>query len=85
MMILEGALPAQIDKVMFDFGLAMGPFAMSDMVLIWVGGRKMVGGSNEVTVISDELCELGRYGQKNGDLSIRKRKQNAIEDKMQTS
>ena len=25
MMILEGALPAQIDKVMFDFGLAMGP------------------------------------------------------------
>ena len=69
MMILEGALPAQIDKVMFDFGLAMGPFAMSDMVGLDLGwrARKMVGGSNEVTArISDELCELGRYGQKNG-------------------
>ena len=45
MMILEGALPAQIDKVMFDFGLAMGPFAMSDMVGLDLGwrARKMVG------------------------------------------
>ena len=69
MMILEGALPAQIDKVMFDFGLAMGPFAMSDMVGLDLGwrARQMVGGSNEVTArIPDELCELGRYGQKNG-------------------
>ena len=39
MMILEGALPAQIDKVMFDFGLAMGPFAMSDMVGLDLGWR----------------------------------------------
>jgi 3-hydroxyacyl-CoA dehydrogenase len=69
LMILEGATPAQIDKVIYDFGLAMGPFAMADMVGLDLGwrARKMRGGSNEVTSrIPDELCELGRYGQKNG-------------------
>ena len=69
LMILEGAMPAQIDKVIYDFGLAMGPFAMADMVGLDLGwrARKMVGGSNDITVrITDELCELGRYGQKNG-------------------
>ncbi len=69
LMILEGAKPAQVDKVIYDFGLAMGPFAMADMVGLDLGwrARKMVGGSNEVTArIPDELCELGRYGQKNG-------------------
>ena len=68
-MILEGATPAQVDKVTFDFGLAMGPFTMNDMVGLDLGwrARKMMGGSNEVTArIPDELCELGRYGQKNG-------------------
>ncbi|MDP5059585.1 MAG: 3-hydroxyacyl-CoA dehydrogenase NAD-binding domain-containing protein [Pseudomonadales bacterium] len=69
MMILEGASPAQVDKVIFDFGLAMGPFTMNDMVGLDLGwrARKMMGGSNEVTArIPDALCELGRYGQKNG-------------------
>ena len=69
LMILEGAKPAHVDKVMYDFGLAMGPFTMLDMVGLDLGwrARKMVGGSNDVTVrIPDELCELGRYGQKTG-------------------
>lgn len=69
MMILEGAKPAQVDKVIYDFGLAMGPFAMADMVGLDLGwrARKMMGGSNEVTArIPDALCELDRYGQKNG-------------------
>ena len=69
MMILEGATPAQVDKVIFDFGLAMGPFTMNDMVGLDLGwrARKMMGGSNEVTArIPDALCELDRYGQKNG-------------------
>ncbi len=68
-MILEGATPAQIDKVVYDFGLAMGPFTMADMVGLDLGwrARKMMGGTNEVTArIPDELCEIGRYGQKNG-------------------
>ncbi len=69
LMILEGAMPAQVDRVIHDFGLAMGPFAMADMVGLDLGwrARKMMGGSNEITArIPDELCELGRYGQKNG-------------------
>lgn len=69
LMVLEGATPAQIDAVVYEFGLAMGPFAMADMVGLDLGwrARKMVGGSNEITVrVGDELCELGRYGQKNG-------------------
>ena len=69
LMILEGASLAQVDKVIVDFGLAMGPFAMADMVGLDLGwrARKMMGGSNDVTArIPDELCELNRYGQKNG-------------------
>ncbi|MDH5736801.1 MAG: 3-hydroxyacyl-CoA dehydrogenase family protein, partial [Gammaproteobacteria bacterium] len=69
LMILEGAKPAQVDKVIHGFGLAMGPFTMADMVGLDLGwrARKMMGGSNEVTArIPDALCELGRYGQKNG-------------------
>jgi 3-hydroxyacyl-CoA dehydrogenase len=68
MMILEGAAPAQVDKVIFEFGLAMGPFTMADMVGLDLGwrARKMMGGSNEITArIPDALCEAGRYGQKN--------------------
>lgn len=69
LMLLEGAPPAQVDKVLYDFGLAMGPFTMADMVGLDLGwrARKMVGGSNEVTArVPDALCEAGRYGQKNG-------------------
>ena len=69
LMILEGALPSRIDEVIYNFGLAMGPFAMADMVGLDLGwrARKMVGGSNDIiTRIPDGLCDLGRYGQKNG-------------------
>jgi 3-hydroxyacyl-CoA dehydrogenase len=69
LMILEGATPEQVDSVIYQFGLAMGPFAMADMVGLDLGwrARKMQGGSNEITArIPDALCELDRYGQKNG-------------------
>jgi 3-hydroxyacyl-CoA dehydrogenase len=36
-MILDGATPAQVDKAVFDFGMPMGPFAMSDMAGVDVG------------------------------------------------
>src|SRR5438093_170861 len=39
-LILEGALPHQVDKVLYDFGFPMGPFAIGarDIDVIWVYG-----------------------------------------------
>jgi 3-hydroxyacyl-CoA dehydrogenase len=31
MMLLEGASPAQIDRAMEEFGMAMGPLAVADL------------------------------------------------------
>ena len=69
MLILEGAMPSQVDKVVTGFGLNMGPFQMADLVGLDLGwrARKMAGGSNEITArITDAICEQGHYGQKNG-------------------
>jgi 3-hydroxyacyl-CoA dehydrogenase len=68
----EGALPQQVDKVLYDFGMAMGPFAVGDVAGIDVGWR--VRRSLDATrpkdqrysPTADRLYELGRYGQKTG-------------------
>ncbi|MGY4230112.1 3-hydroxyacyl-CoA dehydrogenase [Bradyrhizobium sp. USDA 4503] len=64
-LLLEGALPRQIDKVATKFGMPMGPFVMSDMAGMDVGwsSRKDQGIRLE---IADALCEAGRFGQKTG-------------------
>ena len=61
--ILEGATPAQVDRVLYDFGFPMGPFAMSDLAGLDIGWKaeRSNGGS-----VRDILCESGRRGQKNG-------------------
>jgi len=58
-MILEGTPPAAIDQAIYDYGFAMGPFQVADLVGLDVTGR----GSNERTVAGD-LVKLGRLGQK---------------------
>ena len=68
--ILQGALPEQVDKVIYDFGFNMGPFAMNDLVGLDLGwrARKMSGMKPEdvpmTARVVDKLCELGRFGQK---------------------
>jgi 3-hydroxyacyl-CoA dehydrogenase len=66
----EGALPHQIDKVMYEFGLPMGPFAMGDLVGLDVSWRIRKGRGRQQGVryspIADRICELGRFGQKTG-------------------
>lgn len=64
-LLLEGALPQQIDAVATKFGMPMGPFVMSDMAGMDVGwlSRKDQGITSE---IADALCEAGRFGQKTG-------------------
>jgi len=67
----NGALPQQVDKAIFNFGLPMGPFAMGDMAGLDVGwlvrkGRAATRPTNEEYggTIPDRICELGRFGQK---------------------
>src|SRR5438552_308691 len=64
-LILEGALPHQVDKVLTEFGLPMGPFAMSDMAGLDVGWRIRKGLGTK-SAVADRICELGRCGQKTG-------------------
>ena len=67
----EGALPQQVDKVVFDFGLPMGPFAMGDLAGLDVGyrvrkGKRETMPSNQPYsgTIADRIVEMGRHGQK---------------------
>jgi 3-hydroxyacyl-CoA dehydrogenase len=62
-MVLEGAMPWDIDRVLYDFGFPMGPFAMSDLAGLDIGWVKEK--SNGET-IRDVLCEADRRGQKTG-------------------
>jgi 3-hydroxyacyl-CoA dehydrogenase len=64
-LVLEGALPHQVDKVLTDFGFPMGPFAMSDMAGLDVGWRIRKGRGMK-SAVADRICELGRFGQKTG-------------------
>ena len=68
----EGALPQQVDRVLFDFGFAMGPFAVGDVAGLDVGwrirqrrARTRQRGERD-SPIADRICELGRFGQKTG-------------------
>ena len=72
-MMEEGALPQQIDKVVYDFGFPMGPFAMSDLAGNDVGWRIRQGKKEKekrnvryTGYVADAICELGRFGQKTG-------------------
>ncbi|HXH83226.1 MAG TPA: 3-hydroxyacyl-CoA dehydrogenase NAD-binding domain-containing protein [Candidatus Tectomicrobia bacterium] len=64
-LILEGALPHQVDRVLTDFGFPMGPFAMGDLAGLDVGWRIRKGRGVKAPV-ADRICELGRFGQKTG-------------------
>ncbi len=68
----ESALPWQIDKALTGWGLAMGPFAMSDMAGNDVGWRirKQQAATRpndrRYSHLADLICEKGRFGQKTG-------------------
>ncbi|HTO45796.1 MAG TPA: 3-hydroxyacyl-CoA dehydrogenase NAD-binding domain-containing protein [Burkholderiales bacterium] len=68
----EGALPQQVDKVIEDFGFAMGPFRVSDLAGLDVGWyiRKRQAATRPAHLryskVADQICEMGRYGQKTG-------------------
>ncbi|HML17368.1 MAG TPA: 3-hydroxyacyl-CoA dehydrogenase NAD-binding domain-containing protein [Bryobacteraceae bacterium] len=71
-LVEEGAAPEAVDHAIYEFGLAMGPLAMGDLAGLDVGWRirkefkHLEKPGVRVPHVADELCELGRYGQKTG-------------------
>jgi 3-hydroxyacyl-CoA dehydrogenase len=71
-MLEEGATPWQIDKVLVDFGFAMGPYQVADLAGIDVqyAARKarwaLLSEREHQANIVDQLYALGRHGQKTG-------------------
>ena len=62
-LVMEGAMPWDIDRVLYDFGFPMGPFAMSDLAGLDIGWVKEKSSSS---TIREVLCEMDRRGQKTG-------------------
>jgi 3-hydroxyacyl-CoA dehydrogenase len=62
-LVLEGAMPWDVDKVLVEFGMPMGPFQMADLAGLDIGWSKE---SNKSESLRDKLCELDRRGQKTG-------------------
>ena len=62
-LILEGAMPWEVDDALFNFGFPMGPFAMSDLAGLDIGWDEDLSTGD---TLRDKLCEAGRLGQKTG-------------------
>ncbi len=60
-LILEGAMPWDVDRVIYDFGFPMGPFQMGDLAGLDIGWSKE---TSKGETLRDKLCELDRRGQK---------------------
>ncbi len=70
-MLEEGALPEEVDKVMVDFGYPIGPFAVADLSGLDIGydtrkRRAALYPNYRKMPIADRIVEAGRLGQKNG-------------------
>ena len=58
-LVLEGPTPTEIDKVLYDYGFAMGQFAMMDLV-----GLDVIGRDANVRTLNGDMVAAGRLGQK---------------------
>ena len=56
---LEGPTPTEIDRAIYDYGFAMGPFQMIDLV-----GLDVIGRDSDERTLAGELVKRGRLGQK---------------------
>jgi 3-hydroxyacyl-CoA dehydrogenase len=71
-LVEEGAAPQEVDGALYEFGMAMGPLAMSDLAGIDVGARirkefkHLEIPGRRYPFLADVLYEMGRYGQKTG-------------------
>ncbi|PZU51099.1 MAG: hypothetical protein DI568_00370 [Sphingomonas sp.] len=60
-LLLEGAMPWEVDRALTDFGFPMGPFQMADLAGLDIGWSK---DTSKGETLRDRLCELDRRGQK---------------------
>ncbi len=89
-MLEEGAAVQQIDRALEKFGMAMGPFRMTDLAGNDIGWSIRKGITQQhpefvwpsSALLADKLCELGRFGQKTGSgwYSYAKGKREALPD-----
>ena len=68
----EGAKVEEVDGVLSGYGMAMGPLAVGDLAGLDVGWRirkefkHLEPQGIRQPLVADQICELGRYGQKTG-------------------
>jgi 3-hydroxyacyl-CoA dehydrogenase len=68
----EGALPADVDGALEQFGMAMGPFAVADLSgldISWARRKRLRASANPPPPffpVADWLCEAGHFGRKTG-------------------
>ena len=62
-LLIEGALPREVDAAMTEFGFAMGPFGVMDLAGLDISWR-MRKAQGATAPIGDALCAMGRFGQK---------------------
>ncbi len=62
-LVSEGVMPWDVDRVLYDFGFPMGPFAMGDLAGLDIGWSKE---TSKGETIRELLCEMDRRGQKTG-------------------
>ncbi len=71
-LVEEGASPQQVDRVFYEFGMAMGPLAVGDLAGLDIGWRirrsqtSLRRPQDRYPHLADRLCELGRFGLKTG-------------------
>ena len=69
-MVEEGAPVEVVDQALYDFGMAMGPLATGDLAGLDVGWRirkeyrHLEKPGVRQPIAEDQLCEMGRFGQK---------------------
>ena len=71
-LVEEGAQIDSVDRALSDFGMAMGPLATGDLAGLDVGWRirkeyrHLEKPEMRQPILEDQLCEMGRFGQKTG-------------------
>lgn len=71
-LLADGALPYQVDQAMRAFGMPMGPYELQDLTglqIAWANRKRNAATrdpNERYVTIADQLCEMGRLGQRTG-------------------